>query len=297
MWTQIVGKVRLAAAPPASHWWQVPLYVTSRGLTTSPVPYGARLFQIDFDFVAHRLIIEETTGGRIELALVPKSVARFYAEVMDALRSLDIQVRISTNPVEVATSIPFELDEEHATYDSIQAHLLWQSLVQAHRLLTIFAGRFLGKVSPVHFFWGSADLAVTRFSGRRAPLHEGGPPNCPPWVTEEAYSHEVSSAGWWPGDARDEPAFYSYMYPEPEGFGAAAVRPAAARYNTSFGEFLLPYAAVRRSPSPDDAVLDFLESTYAAGADLAAWDRAELEPADYPADAPPNRAWSTRPGR
>ncbi len=277
MWTQIVGKIRLAQAPMINHWWQVPLYVTSRGLTTSPMPYGARAFQIDFDFVAHALRISVDDGRADGFALEPRSVASFHAELMERLRRLGLGVRIWTTPCEVEHPLRFEEDHAHAAYDADCANRFWRVLVQADRVLTAFRGRFLGKVSPVHFFWGSFDLAVTRFSGRRAPPHPGAP-NVADKVTREAYSHEVSSAGFWPGMLGvSEPAFYAYAYPQPAGFAAAAVAPAAAGYSPAFGEFLLPYEAVRRADAPDEMLLQFLESTYAAAADLGGWDRAALE--------------------
>lgn len=293
MWTQVVGKVRLAAAPPASHWWHVPLYVSSRGLTTSAMPYGKRLFQIDFDLVAHRLLLTESGGRESTVELAPKSVARFYAQVMDALRKLDIELPIRTKPVEVEEAIPFEEDELHATYDAGHVHAFWGALLQAHRVLAAYQPRFIGKVSPVQFFWGSFDLATTRFSGRRAPTHPGGAPNCPPWVMEEAYSHELSNAGWWPGSAELGPAFYAYMYPEPAGYREAKVHPAAATYHAALGEFVLRHDDVRLMEDPDAAVLRFLEDTYARGADLAGWPREAFEPAQYPADGAPTEAWST----
>jgi hypothetical protein len=255
----------------------VPLYVTARGLTTSPVPDGNRTFQIDFDFLDHALRIETSDGGRRQLPLAPRPVADFYQDVIAALDALGVKVRIWTTPVEIADSVPFEKDHTHAAYDRQAAHTCWRLLVQADRLLRAFRGRFVGKCSPVHFFWGSFDLAVTRFSGRVAPPHPGAP-NVADRVTREAYSHEVSSAGFWPGGAAvPEPAFYAYAYPAPPGFKDYPVRPAGAAYSPDFGEFLLPVSAVRRAADPDAAVLDFLQSTYDAAADLAKWDRATLE--------------------
>jgi hypothetical protein len=277
MWTQVVGKIRLAQMPLVNHWWQVPFYVTSRGLTTSPIPYRARTFQIDFDFIAHRLTVATSDGTTGGFALRPATVADFYGEVMHGLKALGIDVPIWTTPVEIPSPIPFERDREHGAYDPDYANRFWRALVQADRVFTAFRARFLGKASPVHFFWGSFDLAVTRFSGRRAPRHPGAP-NVADKVTREAYSHEVSSCGFWPGGAgMEQPIFYSYAYPQPTGFGEAPVRPAAANYNRDFGEFILPYDAVRRAAAPDDALLDFLQSTYEAAATLAHWDRAELE--------------------
>jgi Family of unknown function (DUF5996) len=277
MWTQIIGKIRLAQAPMINHWWQVPLYVTSRGLTTSPVPYGARAFQIDLDFIEHSLQISLDDGRREGFALRPRSVAEFHTELMGRMRALGLDVRIWTMPCEIEYPIRFEDDNRHATYDAEFANRFWRILVQADRVLTAFRARFLGKVSPVHFFWGSFDLAVTRFSGRQAPPHPGAP-NVADKVTREAYSHEVSSAGFWPGVAGlSEPVFYAYAYPQPAGFSQADVAPAAASYDSAFGEFLLPYEAVRQAAAPDDLLLEFLQSTYEAAADLGRWDRASLE--------------------
>jgi len=278
MWTQVVGKIRLARAPTINHWWQVPLYVTCRGLTTSPIPYGARSFQIDFDFVDHRLAIDASDGRREGFPLAPMAVAEFYHEVMGRLRSLGLEVRIWTTPVEVADPIPFEQDQVHAAYDPDHVRRFWRILVQADRLFTDFRARFLGKASPVHFFWGSFDLAVTRFSGRAAPAHPGAP-NVADAVTREAYSHEVSSCGFWPGGgAFDGPAFYAYAYPQPPGFPEAPVRPGGvAFYSREAGEFLLPYDAVRRADAPDAMLLEFLQSTYETAATLGGWDRAALE--------------------
>ena len=277
MWTQVVGKVRLAQAPHVNHWWQVPLYLSARGLTTSPVPYGERTFQVDFDFQGHRLLIETSDGDSREMKLAPRTVADFYGEFMSALRSLGLEVRIWTTPVEVANPVPFEKDETHASYDAEYANRFWRALVQAERVLQKFRSRFLGKCSPVHFFWGSFDLAVTRFSGRPAPPHPGAP-GVADSITREAYSHEVSSAGLWPGgDALPEPIFYAYAYPEPEGFKDCPVRPDAAYYNADFREFVLPYEAVRRAADRDGSLLEFLQSTYEAAADLGHWDRAGLE--------------------
>jgi hypothetical protein len=277
MWTQIIGKIRLAQAPMINHWWQVALYVTSRGLTTSPIPYGARSFQIDLDFIHHTLQISLDDGRRESFALRARSVADFHAELMSRMRSLGPEVHIWTTPCEIEHPIRFEDDHQHAAYDPEFANRFWRTLVQANRVLTVFRARFLGKVSPVHFFWGSFDLAVTRFSGRRAPTHPGAP-NVADKVTREAYSHEVSSAGFWPGAAGlSEPVFYAYAYPQPDGFAQAAVTPAAASYSSAFGEFLLPYEAVRQAEAPDDFLLEFLQSTYGAAADLGRWDRPSLE--------------------
>lgn len=292
MWTQIVGKLRMAAAPPASHWWQIQLYLTSRGLGTSAIPYGERLFEMDFDFIDHQLVVSESGGRTVFLELAPTTVASFHRELINGLRSLDIELPIWTTPVEVADPIPFERDEIHASYDRGHAHVLWLALVQAHRVLTQFRARFIGKASPVHFYWGSFDLAVERFSGRRAPIHPGGGLNVGDWVMEEAYSHELSAAGWWPGSTASGPLFYSYMYPEPAGFRQATVRPDLASFSEQLGEFVLPYEALPAAAEPDAMVREFLESTYRAGADLADWDR-DLEPVTYPSRRPPRRAWST----
>ena len=278
LWTQVVGKIRLAQAPLINHWWQVPLYVTARGLTTSPMPHGARSFQIDFDFIDHRLVIAASDGATAGLALEPRSVADFHREVMARLKSMGLPVRIWTMPVEVAGAIPFEQDSAHASYDCVAANRFWRILLECERVLTKFRARYLGKVSPVHFFWGSFDLAVTRFSGRRAPPHPGTAPHVANWVMREAYSHEVSSVGFWPGDdSVPMPAFYAYAYPEPPGFGRAPVSPAGAYWHAEMGEFILPYDRVREDSAPDDRLLEFCDSTYAAAADLARWNRLELE--------------------
>jgi hypothetical protein len=278
MWTQIVGKTRLALAPLENHWWQVPLYVTPRGLTTSAMPSGNRTLAVEFDFIDHLLSFAASDGGTSVLPLVPRPVADFYRAYMEMLRSLGFAPAIRPVPVEIETAIPFAEDRQHASYHADAAHRCWQILVQADRVLKRFRGRFLGKASPVHFFWGSFDLAATRFSGRRAPRHPGGAPNCPDYVMVEAYSHECASSGFWPGGgAFDEPAFYAYAYPEPEGYGARKVRPDAARYSAAAREFILPYDAVRRASDPDDMLLQFLQSAYDAAADLARWDRAALD--------------------
>src|SRR5436309_696063 len=246
MWTQIVGKVRLVQTPWVNHSWSVTLYVTPRGLTTSPIAHGARTFSIDFDFVDHELIVEASDGARRTMPLAPRSVADFYAELMRLLAEMGLGVRIHTKPNEVDPAIPFPRDREHATYIAEHAHRFWRALVQADCVMKAFRARFIGKASPVHFFWGSFDLAVTRFSGRPAPPHPGGVPNLPDAIAREAYSHEVSSAGFWPGGgAIDYPAFYSYAYPAREGFAVARVRPEAAFWSKDFGEFILPYDAVR----------------------------------------------------
>jgi hypothetical protein len=278
LWTQIVGKIRLAQTPWTNHSWHVTLYVTPRGLTTSSVPYGGRAFRIDFDFIDHALLIQTSDGAARRLALEPQSVADFHDRLLAALAEVGIRVRIHGQPNEVADPIPFRQDHEHAAYDADYAQRFWRVLLQVDRVLKQFRTRFLGKVSPVHFFWGSFDHAVTRFSGRRAPPHPGGIPNLPDAVTREAYSHEVSSAGFWPGGgAIDYPAFYSYAYPAPAGFAAAPVSPQAAFFHEQLGEFILPYDAVRTAPAPDALLLDFLQATYEAAANRANWDRAALE--------------------
>lgn len=278
MWTQIVGKIRLVQTPWINHSWHTTLYVTSRGLTTSPIPYETRTFQIDFDFIDHKLLIRTSDGGVKTMALAPRSVADFYEELFAKLAELSLDVKIHTTPNEVVNAIPFEIDHEHATYESDYANRFWRALVQVDRVFKQFRARFIGKCSPVHFFWGSFDLAVTRFSGRRAPEHSGGVPHLPDWVAREAYSHEVSSCGFWPGSEQlPLPAFYSYAYPAPEGFRTAAVGPKAAGYNSELGEFIYPYDEVRQSASPDEALLEFLQSSYEAAADFGAWNRSELE--------------------
>jgi hypothetical protein len=276
MWTQVVGKVRLALEPMINQWWQVPLYVTVQGLTTSLMPYGNRGLEATFDFHRHLLDLRTTDGASRQVALEPRSVADFYAEVMRRLAELDVPVEIYPRPVEVPVAIPFAEDDEHAAYDAAYAHRFWLSLVQAHRVLTVFRSRFAGKVSPVHFFWGSFDLAVTRFSGRTAPPHPGGVPNLADWVAQEAYSHEVSSCGYWPGGA-EQGVFYSYAYPEPEGFPDRPVEPADAVYDGNLQEFVLPYQVVRSAGDPDATLLAFAQSTYEAAAELGDWDRAAIE--------------------
>jgi len=277
LWTQVVGKVRLAHAPMVNHWWQVTLYVTSRGLTTSPIPYGATTFQIDFDFIAHRLEVRTSRGELDGFALGPLGVADFYGEVMGRLKALGLETRIWTMPVEIEGAIPFDQDRVHAAYDATYVHRFWRPLVQAARLMQRFRASFLGKVSPVHFFWGSFDLAVTRFSGRTAPLLQSDSPNLGRWVMQEAYSHEVSSVGFWPGNGGfGQAAFFSYAYPQPEGFADAPMN-AQTHYDRELGQFILPYDAVRQADSPDDLVMDYLRRTYEAAATLGQWDRAALE--------------------
>ena len=273
MWTQIVGKIRLSQSPLINHWWQVPLYVSARGLTTSPIPYKARTFEIDFDFIDHQLIIKTSEGSKKTIPLVPRSVADFYQELMATLRSLEIEVEIRAKPDEVPDPIPFAEDHTHASYDPEYANRLWRILVQADRVFEEFRSRFIGKCSPVHFFWGSFDLAVTRFSGRRAPAREGADS-----ITREAYSHEVISHGFWPGSGNiQQAAFYSYTAPEPPGLPQAKIRPESAFYNPETGGFILLYEDVRGAASPDETLMDFLQSTYEAGANLAKWDRSSLE--------------------
>jgi Family of unknown function (DUF5996) len=278
LFTQIVGKIRLTLSPWLNHSWHVALYVTARGLTTSPIPYGARTFQIDFDFIDHELRIATSDGARRQFALAGHSVANFHEAIMTALGDLGIHVTIDEMPNELPDPIPFPTDNLHATYDPEPVRRLLQVLVSTDRVFKQFRTGFLGKASPVHFFWGSFDLAVTRFSGRSAPRHPGGVPHLSDEVACEAYSHEVSSAGFWPGSgAIDYPAFYSYAYPEPTGFRVAEVRPAAASFSEALGEFILPYDAVRTAADPDQALLDFLQSTYEAAANNAKWDRDTLE--------------------
>jgi hypothetical protein len=278
LWAQIVGKTRLALAPMQNHWWQVALYVSSRGLGGSPLPYGGETVDIDFDFLDHRLVVRRSDGATRALELGPRSVADFYGEYRALLRDLGMDVRIRPVPAEMPEAIPFVDDRKHASYDPDAAQRCWRAIVQADRVLRAFRGRFLGKCSPVHFWWGGFDLSCTRFSGRPAPPHPGGIPNLPDWITREAYSHECISAGWWPGGgALSEPAFYAYSYPEPAGFAQSPVRPAKAYYHPELREFILPYDAVRQAPDPDEALTEFLQSTYAAAADLARWDRGALE--------------------
>jgi hypothetical protein len=273
MWTQIVGKVRLALSPRINHWWQVPLYVNSRGLTTSTIPYGDGVFEVQFDFIDHELIVKTSWASSKTLALKPRSVADFYAEFMSSLRLLGIEVKIWTMPCEVPNPIPCDRDTQHASYDPEYVHRFWRILILCDNVFTEFRARFIGKDSPVHFFWGSFDLAVTRFSGRRAPERPDADS-----ITREAYSHEVISVGFWPGGGEIKgPAFYAYAAPEPPGFAEQPVQPAAAFYHPQLHEFLLMYDDVRQSASPREALLSFLQSTYEAGAKLAHWDRKELE--------------------
>jgi hypothetical protein len=283
MWSQIVGKVRLALTPLLNHWWNVPLYVNSRGLTTSAIPYGNGAFEIRFDFIDHQLVLLSSNGSRKTLALAPRTVADFYQEFMSMLRSSGIEVKIWRMPVEIPNPIPFDEDRTHGSYDPEAVHRCWRILLSVQRVFEDFRSRFIGKCSPVHFFWGSFDLAVTRFSGRRAPARPGADR-----VTQEAYSHEVSSVGFWPGSGPiTDPAFYSYAAPEPEGFRNAPVSPESARYDTQVSEFILMYDDVRNTASPAATLLEFCQSTYQAAATLARWDRAALE--RQPAKTTPNK--------
>jgi hypothetical protein len=280
MWTQVVGKTRLALAPMVNHWWQVPLYLSARGLTTSRIPHGTRGFEVELDFLDHRLVVDTDDGARWAMPLEPRSVADFYGEYVAGLRALGLEVPIWPVPVEVEVAIPFSEDDRHHSYHPEAANRFWRALAQADRVLHQFRGRFLGKCSPVHFFWGSFDLACTRFSGRVAPEHPGGIPNLADRVAREAYSHECISAGWWPGTRGSsvaEPAFYAYIYPEPPGAADAPVRPADARYDDALREWVLPYERVRTADDPDREALEFFQSTYDAAADLGAWDRDRLE--------------------
>jgi hypothetical protein len=280
LWTQIAGKIRLARTPWLNHSWHVTLYVSPRGLTTGPIPDGPRTFSLEFDFLDHALIVETSDGHTRQVMLRPVTVAQFYDETMLALRELGIAVTIKTVPNEVADPVPFPQDTAHKSYDADYAQRFWRVLGAANHVMWEFRSAFLGKVSPVHFFWGSFDLAVTRFSGRTAPRHPGGVPALPDNVAREAYTHEVSSAGFWPGGGLSpyaEAAFYSYAYPAPEGFAQATVKPAAAFWHKELGEFLLPYEDVRRAADPDAALMAFLMSTYEAAAESGGWDRKALE--------------------
>ena len=277
LWTQIVGKIRLTLTPWLNHGWQAPLYVTARGLGTSPIPIGAETFEIEFDFVGHRLMVRTSRGAERSLPLRQQSVADFYRATVDLLDSVGVAVKINETPNEVPSPIRFSQDRIHAAYDAAAAHRFWRALVLADRVFKLFRTGFIGKASPVHFFWGSFDLAVTRFSGRRAPLHPGGVPGLPDAVAREAYSHEVSSAGFWPGnEAFPRAAFYAYAYPEPAGFRDREATHGAA-FDATLGEFILPYDAVAQAPDPDALLLDFLSTTYAAAAESGGWDRAALE--------------------
>lgn len=277
LWTQIVGKIRLKLSPPINHYWGCAMYVTTRGLTTSPMPYEKGAFAFDFDFVDHALRITTSWGEARSFALEPMSVADFYSKIVQMLGELSIHVTIYARPVEVMESIPFAEDTTHASYDAIAVHRFWSVLVTVEQVFTEFRARFIGKVSPVHLFWGALDLAVTRFSGRTAPKHPGGVPHCADWVMEEAYSHELSSAGFWAGAGLGEAAFYSYAYPAPTGFSECHVLPEAAYFNAEMGEFILPYEAVRTAEDPAQTLLAFLQTTYEGAAILADWDRSALE--------------------
>ena len=278
MWTQIVGKIRMTLSPWTNHSWHVTLYVTSRGLTTSPIPHGFDTFEIRFDFIDHELRILKSDGTTRIQKLQSQSVAKFYKAVMKALADLELRVTINTMPNEIENPIAFDQDEEHCSYDREYANRFWRVLVQSDRVFKEFRSRFCGKCSPVHFFWGSFDLAVTRFSGRPAPPHPGGVPHLPDTVTREAYSQEVSSLGFWPGNASmPTPLFYSYAYPEPQGFKEAKIQPDAALYEPKLREFILPYDAVRTAEKPDEVLLDFAQSAYDAASDLGKWDRVALE--------------------
>jgi uncharacterized protein DUF5996 len=272
MWTQIVGKIRLHQTPLINHWWNVPLYVSARGLTTSAMPVQDRIFEIEFDFIDHQLLIECSDGASKSLPLRPQSVADFYQEVMAALHGLGIDIKIWRMPVEIPNPIPFDQDQTHKSYDGQYVNRFWRALVNIDDVFKEFRARFIGKVSPVHFWWGSFDHAVTRFSGRLAPPRKGADR-----ITIEAYSHEVISHGFWPGGNGIQAAFYSYTAPEPAGLSESGIKPAAGFYSQDMKEFLLPYDAVRQSPSPESALMDFLQSTYEVGADLAKWDRKALE--------------------
>jgi Family of unknown function (DUF5996) len=277
-WTQIVGKTRLALAPMQNHWWQVTLYVNARGLGTSAMPVGTRSIEVDFDFLDHQLVVRTSDGQVAAMPLAPMTVETFYRQYRALLDSVAVAPHIWPVPRELPDALPFTEDREHASYDREAAARCWRALAQADRVLKIFRSGFIGKCSPVHVFWGAMDLAVTRFSGRPAPEHPGGIPNLPDRVTREAYSHEVSSCGFWPGTSPiDYPAFYSYAYAPPAGFADGRVRPDAAFFSKDFGEFILPYDRVRDSPSPDATLLEFLQSTYELAADLGRWDRAAME--------------------
>lgn len=277
MWTQVAGKIRLMLSPDINHSWGCVLYVSTRGLTTSPIPYGMLTFAIDFDFIDHMLHISTSEGAGRSFALEPMSVADFYRKTMQSLGELGIEVKILTRPSEVEVAIPFEKDDQHASYDAQSVTRFWHALVQADRVLKDFRARFVGKASPVHFFWGWFDLAATRFSGRVAPKHPGGVPNVAARVTEEAFTQEVSGAGFWPGTGLGEAAFYSYAYPAPAGFNKYPVQPEAAYFHDGQDKFILPYAAVQTAENPDETLLSFLQTTYEAAATLANWDRPALE--------------------
>ena len=277
MWSQIVGKIKLAYAPPINHWWGIPLYVSPRGLTTSSIHLGEEIFTIDMDFRDHLLKVSVSDGSSHSFALEPMSVAEFYGRISGILGEIGAEPDILARPVEVVEATPFATDSAHCSYNPLHINLFWQALIRVDQVFNDFRARFIGKVSPVHFFWGAFDLAVTRFSGRTAPRHPGGVPNCADWVMWEAYSHEVSSAGFWAGPGLGEAAFYSYAYPEPDGFRAAKVHPRGAYFHEDLGEFILPYRAVVEADDPEGYLMDFLQTTYEAAADLASWDRKALE--------------------
>jgi Family of unknown function (DUF5996) len=277
-WTQVVGKIQLALTPLVNHWWNVTLLTTARGLATPPLPFAGGTFTIAFDFIEHRLTIASSRGAAQELSLTPMSVASFYADLMARLEPLGVKVQIWTMPSEIVDAVPFDRDQANAAYDPVWVGRFWQALLQSDRVLKQFRSRFIGKASPVHFFWGSFDLAVTRFSGRRAPPPTGTTPNLAAWVMQEAYSHEVSSCGFWPGNGGyGRAAYYVYAYPEPKGYGATRLATPGAVYDESLGQFILPYDAVRQAPEPDALLLGFLQETYVAAADAAGWDRPALE--------------------
>jgi hypothetical protein len=277
-WVQMVGKTRLALAPPINHSWHTTLYLTARGLTTSPMPIGDRALEVEFDFIDHQLLLRTSDGGTRGLALAPRSVADFYREYTGALDSLGARAHIWPVPSEMADDLPFTQDQQHRSYDPDAANRCWRIFLQTEAVFQQFRGRFVGKCSPVHVFWGAFDLACTRFSGRRAPMHPGGIPHLPDRIAREAYSHECISAGWWPGGGPlPEPVFYSYAYPEPPGFAEARVLPGEAYYHRELREFALPYDAMRAARRPEQMLLDFLQTTYEAGADLGGWDRKALE--------------------
>jgi hypothetical protein len=292
MWLQIVGKIRLRYSPWLNHSWHATFYVTARGLTTSPIPYREdRVFEVEFDFIGHRLAIRAADGQQAEITLEAQTVASFHQRLMNALDSLDLPVKIHPKPNEIVEPLPFDQDETHRSYDPEWVNRFWRILVQADRVFSEFRSRFIGKCSPVHLFWGAADLAVTRFSGRPAPEHPGGIPNLPDWITREAYSHEVISCGFWPGGGPvPHAAFYSYAYPEPPGFRASKVVPSSASYNMDLREFILPYEAVREAASPRETLLAFLQSVYESAANLGGWERPELEAQSGPATRPRMRS-------
>ncbi|MFD3461233.1 DUF5996 family protein [Nocardia fluminea] len=275
MWSQIIGKLTMAGTPLVNHWWNVTFAISARGMATGAIPVDGRLLDIEFDFVDHELVLRSSDGRRAAIALRPRTVADFYAELGHVLGRLDIVVDIEASPNEVDPAIPFAEDTTHHSYDADAVHLFWQQLVQIERVFQLWRAKFAGKSSPVQFFWGSFDLACTRFSGRPAPLHPGGAPNCADWVMEEAYSRECASAGFWPGGA--EGTFYAYSYPAPDGYSARPAGPDGAQWDNTLGEFVLPYDVVRNSPDPDATLLHFLDTTYASAADLAHWDRPLLD--------------------